>query len=59
LLAYEPLTAWRARCPGAPKAPPPGREALDAVSATWSSDGRWRGREDDGRSRALRRRVTL
>jgi len=31
-------TTWWARCPGAPKAPPVGREALDAGSATWYSD---------------------
>jgi len=27
----------RTRCPGAPKAPPHGREALDAVFAPWNS----------------------
>jgi hypothetical protein len=26
---------WGARCPGVPKAPPAGREALDAVAITW------------------------
>src|SRR5215475_1591831 len=36
--AWVHPTTWWARCPGAPKAPPLGREALDAVSITWYSD---------------------
>ena len=35
LAGMRASATWRARCPGAPKAPPSGREALDAVSATW------------------------
>jgi hypothetical protein len=31
-------TTWNARCPGAPKAPPAGREALDAARPTWYSE---------------------
>src|SRR3954464_12627490 len=60
LLAQEALTTWRARCPGAPQAPPAGREALDAVFATWylgcrSVSGPRRRRTIEG----ARRRVTL
>jgi hypothetical protein len=58
------LTMWRTRGPGAPKAPPAGRAALDGVAATssirpMSDTSADLDRGDDGCSRALRRRVTL
>src|SRR5262245_45910676 len=58
LPAYERSTVGRARCPGAPQAPPAGREALDAGAAPSYVSGPGTDREGDGYSRALRRRVT-
>ena len=54
LRAYEPLTTWPARCPGAPQAPPAGREALDTGARHVVSRMRFRTRAaetTDGRGR--------
>jgi hypothetical protein len=51
-----PLSTGRARGPGAPEAPPEGREALDAVPAAWYFHARTAERAQHASVRGPRKR---
>src|SRR4051794_2366069 len=60
VLAQEPLTTWRRGVQGRRRRRPQGATPWMPCSPRGISDAaQYAGREDDGRSRALRRRVTL